>query len=287
MNRPQRLFCVNDTAPETTLGLLRAACETRGVGYHEIRAPAFGFDPDERPERGDLIYRPAVSAAALRVEQFLWHDGVASFHKDPLGPFFHADAYPLLFQSLGLTAPRTRPVLSRDRAELRAAVEALGGLPVIVKLLGWEGGVGVLRADSLPALFSAVDFLLASGQQPLLAAYVEGAVHWRVVVLGGRVAAAYRNLAEPDDFRTYASERPEDFTTTPAPDLARLALAAAEALRVDFAGVDLLQHPSGRCYLLEANFPCWFAQAQIVAGIDVAGAMIERLLEISRGLPAG
>jgi hypothetical protein len=279
-----RFFCINDRAPKTTIELLARACEARGVAFHEIHAPAFRFDPQAGLQRGDMLYRPAVSGAAARVEQFLWRDGLASFHRDPLGPFFHADAYPLLFQGLGISVPRTLPVVSRDREAMRAAVEALGGLPVVVKLLGFEGGVGVLRVDSLPALFSTLDYLLASGREPLLAAYIEDAVHWRVVVLGGRAIAAYRNVPEADDFRTYASEDPADFVTEPPPELEQLAVAAADALRTDFAGVDLLRHPSGRCYLLEANFPCWFAQSQLVAGVDVAGAMVERLIQVRQSL---
>ena len=56
-----------------------------------------------------------------------------------------------------------------------------------------------------------------------------------------------------------------------------IAVDSAKVLRLEFAGVDLLEHPSGRIYLLASNFPCYFAQAQQVAGVDVAGAMIEHL----------
>lgn len=284
MSAQPRLICIDDAAPKETTDLLAEACVRRDVQFERLWAPGFDFDPSAGLERGDMVYRPAVSTAALRVEQCLWREGLATFHRDPLGPFFCADAYPLLFQHLGLPVPRTLPVRSRDRDRLKAAVQALGGLPVIVKLMGFEGGVGVMRLDSWTTLVSMIDYLVASGREPLLAAYVDQAVHWRVIVLGGEAVAAYRNTPEPDDFRTYASEDPADFTTEPDADLVRLAVAAANALRVDFAGVDLLRHPSGRIYLLEANFPCWFAQSQIVAGIDVAGAMVDRLLDLRRGM---
>ena len=57
-----------------------------------------------------------------------------------------------------------------------------------------------------------------------------------------------------------------------------LAVSAVQAIRRELGGVDILEHPSGRLYLLEANFPCYFPQAQVVAGIDVAGAMVDHLL---------
>ena len=278
------LFCVNDGVPQLTVSLLREACAVREVTFHEIDAPSFAFDRDAGLAAGDILYRPAASSAAGRVEQFLWHDKVASFHADPLGPFFGTYAYPLLFRHAGLPTPRTLPVVSSGREGLKAAVAAVGGFPAVIKLMGFEGGVGAIRVDSLPALYSSVDFLLASGQQPFLCAYIDGAVHWRATVVGDQVVAAYRNTPLADDFRTFGGEDPEDFTVSPDPAIADLAVRATRALRVEFAGVDILQHPSGRLYLLEANFPCYFAHAQAVAGIDVAGAMVEHLVGKARGM---
>jgi glutathione synthase/RimK-type ligase-like ATP-grasp enzyme len=63
------------------------------------------------------------------------------------------------------------------------------------------------------------------------------------------------------------------------PALEDAAVRAVHALRVEHGGVDLLEHPSGRLYLLEANFPCYYPQAQRIGGIDVAGAMVDYLLE--------
>ena len=150
--------------------------------------------------------------------------------------------------------------------------------------MGHEGGTGVIRVDSLEGLVSLAGFLLAEGRQPWLAAYVDAAVHWRAVVVGGRLVASYRNPMRAGDFRSFAGDDPADVLATPPAGLERLAVAAVAALRLDFGGVDILEHASGRLYLLEANFPCYFAHAQVVAGIDVAGAMVERLIHRAHGL---
>lgn len=63
-------------------------------------------------------------------------------------------------------------------------------------------------------------------------------------------------------------------------------MRAVRALRYEFGGVDILEHPTGRLYLLESNFPCYFATPQEVIGTDVAGAMLEYLVEKSRRLSA-
>lgn len=279
--RGMKFICIDDQTPEETCSLLAGACAARDVAFERIHAPSFWLGDAPRIGPGDLIYRPAVSLAAIRVEQLLWSSDLASFYLDPLGPFFHADAYPLMFQAQGLPYPRTLPVMSVTREAIDAAVEALGGYPVVVKALGGEGGVGVMRFHGGDSLRPTLEYLLSIGVRPYLSAFVDQAVHWRVVVVGDRAVAAYRNTPLDDDFRTIASLDPADFTSTPSEALSDLALRAARAVRVDMAGVDILEHPSGRLYLLEANFPCYFPHAQLVAGIDVAGALIDRLIERS------
>ena len=279
-----RFICIDDGVPEVTISLLREACAARAVDFVAVEATAFPFAAAPGLEPGTMMYRPAVSARAALVEQYLWHDRVASFHADPLGPFVTTLAYPLLFAQAGLSVPRSLPILSPDPDALTQALAAVGGAPAVVKLMGHEGGTGVIRIDSAQALISLADFLLAQGQQPYLCAYVDEAVHWRAVVVGERMVASYRNPMRAGDFRSFASDDPEDVAATPPAGLASLAVAAVRALRLAFGGVDILEHPSSRLYLLEANFPCYFAHAQVVGGIDVAGAMVEHLMHRARGI---
>lgn len=270
-------YCVNDSVPEETTRLLAEACVAQGISYVEIDAPSFDFDPARQLAPGALLYRPGISLAAMRVEQFLFAPGVATFHRDPEGVFFDCSGAPLIFQRHGLPIPRTIPVATGDRELLGHFVQEVGGLPLVLKILGGSGGVGTMRADSMPALYSLIDHLLNTGNVPLLTSYVPDAVHWRVVVVGDRAIAAYRNVQSEDDFRSHGSEEASDFTADVAPRLARLAVDAVRCLRLEFGGVDILEHPSGRLYLLEANFPCYFAQSQLIAGIDVAGEMLRHL----------
>jgi hypothetical protein len=274
-----RFFCVNDGVPHETTDLLREACERRDVAYLEIDATSFDFEAARRLEPGDLMYRPAISTAAMRVEQFLYAPGVATFYKHDDSMFFDALSSPLHFERAGLPIPRTFYCSNADRTLLRSFVERLGGFPVVVKLLGGQRGVGVMRADSYPSLFSLIDYALWQGKNPLITAYIADAVHWRVVVVGTRAVAAYKNPPDSDDFRTSGGDDPADFTANPPARLAEIAVRAVDVLQNEFGGVDILEHPSGRCYLLEANFPCYFPHAQTVAGIDVAGAMLDYLLE--------
>lgn len=273
-----RLAYIDDGVPETGTRFLKASCEQRGVEFVPIHPGAFDFSTSERLRPGELLYRPAVSFAAQRVEQMLYAPGVATFYTDPEGIYFSCHNPSLLFERSGLPIPRTIFCGTGNRELLTRYAERLGGFPLVFKIPGFSTGVGVGRIDSLAGLFSFADLALALGRHPLLMAYVPDSVHWRMVVVGDRAVAAYRNVIRADDFRSTATRDEADYATAAGAGLTDLAVRATRALRLEFAGVDILEHPSGRAYLLEANFPCYYAQAQDVAGVDISGAMIDHLI---------
>jgi biotin carboxylase len=280
-----RVLCiVDDGVPEESVRLLCEAAGARGVATEVVHPLSLDGACEPGLREGDLLFNPAVSAQAARAEQLLWHPGVATFHLDASGPLFGCTSPVQAFALAGLPVPRTFWPATADRARLREMAAALGGLPVVLKLPGYSRGVGVVRCDSFPALLSTLELLLAQGQRPQLSAYVPGAVHHRLVVVGEQVVAHYRNRQDEDDFRTSGSEDPADYHAPAPPGAAALAVAACKALRLAHAGVDVLAHESGRLYLLEANFPCYFAQAQLVGGADVAGAMLDWLLARAESL---
>jgi hypothetical protein len=275
---PRRFVYVDDGVPQTTTDLLRAACEERGVAFHPVYPLVFDFAPEHQLVPGDLLYRPAVSLIAQRVAQFLYAPGVSTFYRDRDGIYFGVLNPTLAYQRAGLSIPRSIHCGTTNRKLLRTFVEHLGGFPIVVKVHGYSRGIGVMRVDSYPTLFSVLDFMTQQGKQPLLASFIPDATHWRVVVVGDEVVGAYRNRQERDDFRTYASDEPEDYTLDLPEGMAELAIGAVRAGRVEFGGVDILEHPSGRLYLLESNCPCYFGSAQTEGGFDVAGKMLDHLL---------
>lgn len=273
---------VEPSTPDTTRASLRRACAARGLRYVEIEGAS--LDPREPPlDPGSLLFRPATSWAAIRAERQLWQPGVVTFHASEAGPFaVYAEQW-LALARAGLPTPASLRLGRTDDAFLRDAVEHLGGFPLIVRLDDGEGGVGVLRADSFPALRSLAELLVSRGHVARLAAYVPDAMHWRLVVVGDRVVSAYRNPVRKDDFRSEPSGSPDDYGLTPDADMAAIAVRAARVAGTHFAGVDVIEHPSGRLYVLEANFPCYFPQAESWGLADVGGAMVDWLLERADG----
>ena len=106
------------------------------------------------------------------------------------GIYFNPTISTLLFQRAGLPITRTYLMPGAGRHQLDDWVTRLGGYPVVIKLMGYSRGLGVMRADSPESLSSIVDFASADGRTPYWCAYVESALHWRLMVVGGRVVAA-------------------------------------------------------------------------------------------------
>jgi len=278
------LFIVLDEGPCVLSEQLVAAAGARGLACALIVAAI--VDPLELPQLGpgDLLYRVGVSDRATVAEQLLCGPGVATFYRDALGPHRLIDTQCLFLSRHDVPVPAALYSLPRNEAELRAAVDSVGGLPVILKQPGHSLGVGVMRLDSWSALHSVVDMLRASvGDQVVLMAAIEPAVHWRIIVVAGTCAAAYRNPYRPDDFRTYVVEEPDYFDRPAPPAAIDAALRATEALGLTCGGVDVLVHDSGSVYVLEVNFPFYFAHPMQAANIDVAAAMVDALLSAPSG----
>ncbi len=276
---PGSVFTViDDGVPTETLAPLREACARRGVIFRQLAAKAFGYSPEDRLPPFSLIYRPATSTAATHVEEFLLRDNVISFHEaDPLFPCASPER---AMERAGVNLPRSFPVASTEPKLIASFVERLGGYPVVVKTSGGEGGVGVMRADNEATLRGLLDYLVrANGCVPTLSAYIPEAMHFRVIVVGEQAVACYENPVRPGDFRSSPSSEADSYRADVPDWLAAPAVRAVRAQRLFFGGVDLLRHPSGRLYVLEVNFPCFFAQATLGGGVDVAGPMLDFLIE--------
>jgi hypothetical protein len=282
-----RFVYVDDGVPEIGTRFLKQSCEQRDCEFIPVHPASYDFSSPEQLRPGDLLYRPAISLASQRVEQQLYAPGVATFYRDERSVYFSCGNPVLLFQRHGLSIPRTIFCQTSDRKVLTHYATRLGGLPLVFKIPGFSTGIGVGRVDTLAGLYSFVDLALALGRTPLLQAYVDDAVHWRLIVVGDEVVASYRNVIREDDFRTSASRESEDYSATPSDGLKQLGVTATRVLGYELGGVDVLEHSSGRGYLLEANFPCYFAQAQDVAGVDISGAMLDHLLAKADRLAPG
>lgn len=260
--------------------LLEAACAQRGLRCVKVVPGAAGGLDLGPPDERRLIYRTGVSLACVVLEELLFRAGDAALQD----PFFQYSNQPLMFQRAGLPRPRTVHVPDPDPAALARQVAGLGGYPVVVKAPGTEGGRGVSLAHDLEALAAAIT---RSRGQPSLEAFVPHARCWRVTVLNGRMLAATARAAAASDFRTNGPGSGPVDGGPPPPGLADIAIRAAQVLKLEFGGADIMEAPDGRLVISEFNFPCYFADQQQETGIDIAGAIVDRLVAMPPHPTAG
>jgi hypothetical protein len=269
---------ISSSGERETDKMIEAACAARGLHCITIvPGKTSGLDLGPTDERR-LIYRTGASLACIAIEELLYRSGDAALHD----PHFHYSNQPLLFQRAGLPRPATIYVPDPDPIVLARQVEGLGGFPVVVKIPGNEGGKGVSLIHDLETLRAAITE--AGG---VIEAYFPHERCWRVTVLNGHMLAATARAAAADDFRSNGPGSGPIHGCTPPAGLAEIAIRAAQVLKLEFGGADIMEAADGTLRIAEFNFPCYFAEQQEQTGIDIAGAIVDRLIAMPPHPTAG
>lgn len=100
----------------------------------------------------------------------------------------------------------------------------------------------------------------------------------RVIVIGKKAVCAMKRRNE-NDFRSNIElgGKGENYPLTNK--LAALCENVANALSLDYCGVDILKGKDGKTYVCEVNSNAFFAAAERVCGVDVAGKYAGYMLE--------
>ncbi len=179
-----------------------------------------------------------------------------------------------LLAEAGLPVPET--IVCQRPEEAEAAVASFG--EAVIKPLFGSLGHGLMRVRTR----EDARHMARAVTQMRSVFYVQQAIDhggsdYRVFVVGGRVLGAIERRAPEGQWRTNVAiggvARAAELTT----EAEALAVRAAEAVGADYAGVDLLPSRDGQVYVLEVNgIPGWKGLQQ-ATGLDVAGAIVDRL----------
>lgn len=185
-----------------------------------------------------------------------------------------------LLASSGLPIPRT--VMARDRSNVPRLLDEVGGLPAVVKLLRGTQGVGVMLASTLAELQGILDTFWDLGQEIVLQEFVAESRgrDIRALVVGGRVVGAMRRKARRGEFRSNLHRGGRGKPVTLSPQFVEAALQATRVVGLEVAGVDLLETRRGPT-VMEVNSSPGFEGLERATGLDVAGAIVERALELA------
>ena len=193
----------------------------------------------------------------------------------------------LLLHAAGLPSPPTWATESPAQAQRVVMREAAAGHAVVLKPLFGSQGRGLQRIGLVDGVFVPLPALDAAASlygglaylQRLVPATSTPGFDWRVLVIGGKAVAAMRRVSAHWIHNLAQGACCEACTLTPA--LAALAQAAAAALGMDYAGVDLMPGTGAQALpqVIEVNGVAAWQGLQRVTGFNIAAALVDDLLD--------
>lgn len=256
---------------------IMAALERRGVRYEHVdtRTLHGGSDSQRWPvvlnrEIGSVRARYAAwtleaegsrvlnSAHAIEVCSDKWRTSLA-------------------LRAAGLPTPRTAVAMTPE-ASLAALEEV--GYPAVLKPVTGSWGRLVTKLETRDEAVTVLEYVAAlTGPQAHLG-YVQSFVassgrHIRVVVVGGEALGASYHVSE--GWRTNVAQGARCTRGELSPELAKLAVGAADSVGAELAGVDIIEDQDGQQLVLEVNAGVEFSGFQQAHGedVDVAGSIVE------------
>jgi ribosomal protein S6--L-glutamate ligase len=267
---------------------LREGCEKRG---HKVRVlDPLDFSMLVEEEGPGLVYRrrrvSGYDAVIPRIGASVTFFGCAVVRQfEQMGVFCVNTANAI---SVSRDKLRSIQILSRHRLGLAStafvrrpdavlpAIEDLGGAPVIIKVLEGTQGVGVILADSAKIAQAIIETLQSAKQNVLIQSFVAESRgrDIRAFVVGDRVVAAMRRLAQGDEYRSNVHRGGRTENVQLEPEYERTAIRAAQILGLRVAGVDMLEGRDGP-KIMEVNSSPGLEGIEGASGVDVADAIVE------------
>jgi len=267
---------------------LKEAAESRGHQVKVLNTLKFAIDL-ERGSPGLYYQQKKLShydAVLPRIGASITYYGTAVVRQfQEMGVFCANSAHGILnsrdkLRSLQILSrhhigiPKTNFVNSKK--DVLPAIQRVGGAPVIIKLIEGTQGIGVLLAESIKSAEAIIELLQSQKQNVLVQKFVAESKgkDIRALVVGDRVVAAMRRVAQGQEFRSNvhrggiaeAVELDEQYRQT--------AVRATQILGLQVAGVDMLEGADGP-QIMEVNSSPGLEGIEKCTQLDIAGAITD------------
>ena len=176
----------------------------------------------------------------------------------------------------GLGLPKT--VFTNYSNQLDEIIDGVGGTPLIVKLLEGTQGLGVVLAENRKAAKSVIEAFNGLKARIIVQEYIKeaGGADLRVLVVDGEVVGAMKRQAKEGEFRSNLHRGGSAKVVALTPEEEQIAIAAAKAMDLGVAGVDILQSNRGPL-IIEVNSSPGLEGIEGATGEDIAGKVIQYL----------
>ncbi|MGI9472336.1 MAG: RimK family alpha-L-glutamate ligase [Rubripirellula sp.] len=164
----------------------------------------------------------------------------------------------------------------REKRDVLPAIERVGGVPIIIKLLEGTQGVGVILAESVKIAEAIIETLQSTRQNVLVQKFVSESKgrDIRAFVVGDRVVAAMRRVAQGQEFRSNVHRGGRTELVILDETYCETAVRSAQIMGLRVAGVDMLETHDGP-QVMEVNSSPGLEGIETCTQLDIAGAIVD------------
>ncbi len=174
----------------------------------------------------------------------------------------------------GINLPST--VFSNSAIDTDSLIKLVGGTPVVIKILEGTQGMGVILANTHQVAKSVIEGFRGVDVEVLVQKFIHEAngCDLRCFVVGDKVVAAIKRKSAVGEFRSNLHRGGTAEKVKLTPQERSIAVAAAKAMGLKLAGVDLLRSDQGPV-VIEVNSSPGLEGIETTTQIDVSGKIIE------------
>ena len=176
----------------------------------------------------------------------------------------------------GLGIPKS--VFTNYSRDVNEVIKAVGGVPLVVKLLEGTQGLGVVLAENKKAATSLIEAFYGLKARIIVQEFITEAhgSDIRVLVVDGRVVGAMIRQAPEGEFRSNLHRGGNAKLVELTQEEEETAIKAAQHMELGVAGVDLLRSNRGPL-IIEVNSSPGLEGIETATGKNIAGKIIEYL----------
>ena len=164
----------------------------------------------------------------------------------------------------------------REKRDVLPAIKRVGGVPIIIKLLEGTQGVGVILAESVKIAEAIIETLQSTRQNVLIQKFVSESKgkDIRAFVVGDRVVAAIRRVAQGQEFRSNVHRGGRTERVILDETYCQTAVRCTQIMGLRVAGVDMLESDEGP-QVMEVNSSPGLEGIETCTQLDIAGAIVD------------
>jgi ribosomal protein S6--L-glutamate ligase len=174
----------------------------------------------------------------------------------------------------GIGLPVT--AFAHSTKDVEGVIAAVGGAPLVVKLLEGTQGIGVVLCETPQAAESVISAFRGLNANILVQEYIKeaGGADLRCFVVGEKVIAAMKRQGPEGEFRSNLHRGGSATRVKITPEERSIAVRSAKTMGLNVAGVDMLRSNHGPV-VMEVNSSPGLEGIEAATGKDVAAAIID------------